>query len=156
MTVNERLLRREVARFLPKDQRHEFEELYSDVVYGRCCNIMRTYDGSMGAKPITHLCVNVRWYAYKWVTARSRAHELIDLTDKKNHDIATYTQDHDGKLRVESVLRPLPCEVRRLLEWVHMRGFTPKEIATHLERPLGEVRRDIDFALELAQDYQGL
>lgn len=119
---------------------------------------MRTYDPfrEPPVAPITHLCANARWYAFKWVTARGRWHELLDLTDRKNHSVATYTQNHDSKLGVASVMKHLPEQVALILEWVHIKEYTPKEIADHLGRPLREVREEISFALELARDYQGL
>ena len=155
---NERLLRREVARFLPKDRRHEFEELYSDVVYGRCCSIMLTYDPYHvpPVKPITHLCVNARWYAFKWVHAQARRAAEYSSINMRDVALRTYTEDHDGRLRVESTLRPLPSEMAKLLEWTHMKGFTPKEIADHTGQSIKEVKEELQFAEELARDYQGL
>jgi RNA polymerase sigma factor (sigma-70 family) len=156
---NERLIRREVRKFLPRDRAGEFDELYSDVVYGRCVDVMRTYREGRGAKPITHLCVNLRWYAYKWVNRRRSTEfrdSLFDHGDKRNHAIATFSEDASIGIEVHSVLATLPEDMANLLEWSIVKEYSVKEIADHLGVKQSQVREDLAHAMDLVRDYQGL
>lgn len=136
--------------------------MYSDVVYGRAHSIMSTYNPTFvpPVLPITHLCVNVRWYAHKWATS-PKSHEfrdsLFDSTDRRNETLATHEDKSvEHRLVVNSLMSRIPEDMAQLLQWSYANGFTPKEIAEHLKMPVKTVRERIEIAMMLARDYAGV
>lgn len=136
---SESALRRECRRYLPSARMSELDEMYSDVVLSRAIAIMNTYDAAKGAGPRHHLISNVRWYAYKWVNreAKIRRRHGADVDD---HDPG-YVDSQDNSLRVETILNKVPDEYAQVLRWRYMNGYTPEEIAQHLDVSRDEVKR---------------
>lgn len=161
VTANEALLRREVRRSLPAARAHEFDDLYSDVVYSRAHAIMKTYnpDNIPYAAPITHLCANVRWYAFKWVNYPKYKESLFDSTARDSRDEWSVDNGYTGvesSLTVDSILQRIPEDMADLLRWSLVRGNTPVEISAHLGIPVRDVKRLLQEAIELARDYAGV
>jgi DNA-directed RNA polymerase specialized sigma24 family protein len=173
--ANQRLLRREIRKFLPRERQGELDEMYSDVVLARAQRIMELYKPdhqaagtSKTARPLTYLIANCRWYAYKWVHGRNgswqepspvkRARSLSPIPETSGIGDSdrealrafepSYLQNYDTPLRVQSILGQLPVEAADLLRWHVMSGFTFKEIGDHLG--IGARRVSIDFTRAFA------
>lgn len=150
---NERLLRRESRRYLPASRYGELDELYSDVVIMRAHSIMATYRPEFGVLPITHLCANVRWYAYKWVHRRCYKYVPPPVdTSRGKHDEG-YDSDHEIKARVSLILDSLPEDAANILKWHIIQECTFGEIAAHFDPPItrAQVKSMYRDALELAR-----
>jgi DNA-directed RNA polymerase specialized sigma24 family protein len=162
---HEKLLRREVARGLPRSMRGRVEDAYSECVTDRAHAIMRTYDPGRGVKPITHLCAAVRWYVLKWknpsyaATKRlvSEAKRFSEVEDagaalaERLGDGGASEASAEVKAELESALAPLSGGDRRLLEWALAEGFTSAEIGEHLKMTPRKVRRAVADALSAAR-----
>lgn len=146
---NERLLRRECLRYLPRNRKDEADEMYSDVVIARAHSIMATFiDG--GVKPITHLCANVRWYAYKW--SHGRCYKYVPPpVDVTLHD-SGYVNNHESVAEVKLILSSLPEEAADLLRWHVMMGLTFDEIARHVGETKAQVKTRFREAVQMAKE----
>jgi DNA-directed RNA polymerase specialized sigma24 family protein len=152
---NEALLRREVRRYVPGHRRRDrdyFDDLYSTVVLTRAHAIMRTYRSEAGVLPITHLCANVRWYAYERVLGRKykRVPEPVDMTDGQ-HDSATTDCAMHTNAQVKELLTQLPQAAADLLEWHLVKGYTFDEIAVYMNITRAQAKTQYQEALELAR-----
>lgn len=155
---NEALLKREARKMLSRSRHaRDFDDMYADVVYGRAHSIMATYRPGLGAAPLTHLCVAVRWYCYKWSQKRTMVTDTDAKFDQDSDppEHQTYREEH-FHLTVEAILDKIPEDMAKLLRWSVIKGYTVKEIADFLEVPQRQVRADLIEALELAQDYAGV
>jgi RNA polymerase sigma factor (sigma-70 family) len=132
---------------------HEFEELYSDCVYGRAMAIMGHYDPEKGGSPEGHLMRCCTWYAYKWIrgTAYKAIPTPMDL-HKAPELAGSFEGQHELEAQVSSLLDELDQEERNLVEWILMSGFTYEEISAHLGVSTKRVRKAYKQALECLKD----
>lgn len=158
---NRPILRREIRRFLPRERADELDEMYSDVVLARAQRIMELYCPDKGAKPLTYLIANCRWYAYKWVHGRNGSWEEpnpIKAAKSLQQTVAAtgvepdYAVDYDTRLRVQSILEQLPQDAANLLRWHLMSGFTFQEIGEHLQMKAKKVALMYARAFALARE----
>jgi len=132
---------------------HEFEELYSDCVYGRAMAIMGHYDPAKGGSPEGHLMRCCVWYAYKWIrgTAYKAVPTPMDL-HKAPELAGSIESHHELEAQVSSLLDELDQEERNLVEWILMSGFTYEEISAHLGVSTKRVRKQFKAAMECLKD----
>lgn len=135
---NQRLLRREVRRYAPRD----VEECYSEVVLGRAVSIMKTYEPRVGVLPITHLCACVRWYAYKYARRKQHKQEVPD---------SAVVYDDDPNFLLDG----LDEEDQNLLRWRFIEDYSIAELAEHYKISKREVNSRLDAALERAKVRHG-
>ena len=159
---NEKLLKREIGRYVPRrlngKENPDFDVAYSDVVIARAHDIMATFKPELGNLPITHLCANARWYAYKWVHRRcykavpEPASEMLSTMDPA----ASNGELHEIQLHVAQILeeiRQVDATAAKILEWHLLKGYTLDEIADHFDPPISrkECRQLYEEAVALAQ-----
>lgn len=129
--------------------------MYSDVVISRANAIMKTYDSTRGVLPITHLCANIRWYAYKWVHRRCYKYvpPPVDMVDHDKGDDGSSIKTAEVNAEVDLLLGTLPEEAASLLKWHLLQGCTFQEIGEHFEPPLtkAQVKTRYQEALQLAR-----
>lgn len=152
---NESLLRREVRRYVPAHRRRDrdyFDDLYSTVVLTRAHAIMRTYRSEAGVLPITHLCANVRWYAYERVLGRKykKVPEPVDMSSGGHDSSVSDDVMHNGA-QVKEFLAQLPEDAASLLEWHLVKGYTFEEIAVYMDLTRAQAKTRYQEALELAR-----
>lgn len=148
LTDNEALVAREVRRFLPKHRRHEWADLWSEVVLDRLHSVMATFNENAGVKPITHLCCNLRWYAYKWAKRKR------DSGGSLNENIAS-SVDNAATSAVYLLLNELRPEDAEILRYRYVEEFTLEELAEFYNRSISWTRRRCEEALANAQQMQG-
>lgn len=142
---NEAALRGSCMKMLPKNMRHELEELYSDVVLSRAVSIMRTYDHTKGASPISHLVIAVKWYAFKWVVKKTKkAHAGETLLDSMSVD---ESPNRDRTIEAYDLLDRLPRPQADLLRWRFVQGCDAEEIAEHLGITVREAKLRLSKAM---------
>lgn len=151
---NERVLKRELRRFLPRSRWDELDEMYSECVLLRAHAIMRTFDPSRGVQPVTHLAANSRWYAFKWASGKHYK-KRPEPTDIDNVPHASYVGTHEESTEVRSILSKLPDDAAQILEWCVLKGYTFREVAAHLEVSVDAVREQYHEAITLAR-YNGV
>jgi len=157
----ESLLKRELRKYLPRYRwKRDLEDMYADVVLGRCVAIMHTYDPDKGASPATHLVANVRWYAYKYVHRRcykpqvlTGAKSLSDMGDQfpgmnDSHGGETTVQVRQFLERVHDTVGEWAAD---LLRWRLINGCTFGEIADHLDVTRAVARGRYEKALKGAK-----
>lgn len=156
---NERLLKREIRRYLPKgrDREERLEEVYSECVLARAHAIMATYNGSV--LPITHLVASVRWYAYKLLGPKKYWHykpvpdsaspEKLRALDRGAR-CASEAQAEAATM-LEAMRSSGFGDEADVLRWVLMSGLTHAEIASHLGITRAAARQRYEQALRLAR-----
>lgn len=141
----ERSLRRLCSRYAEGE---ELDDLYCEVVLGKCLQIMRTYDPEKGAAPYSHLYQCVRWYCFKWSEKRTKRRR--DTRPLLGYD-AGVDVDEDSRLDASIIMEALPRRHADVLRWVLMQGCTFVEVARHLGTTAGKVSALYDQALEMAR-----
>jgi RNA polymerase sigma factor (sigma-70 family) len=160
VTDNEALLRREVRRHMaPHRRAAEFEDMYADVVLLRAHRIMRLFDPSRGVKPVTYLVKNLKWYAFEWCMGRKYKKrvptESIDTKYGLNGSEPGADDRHAAAQEVRSTLARLPEDVRLVVEWFHVKGFTLDEVARHLGQRRAQVVETLNVGKFLVEFYHG-
>ncbi len=158
---SERLLRKKITRVVPVSRLGELDEIYSDVVIGKCQEIMTKWRVGRKGAWLTYLVKMCCWKAYKKVHGRNGHWQII----KKHGEAAlgeadlrvqcqreAYGEDgsHPG---VDLLLADLPGGVARLVRWRLVDGYDYDEIAGALgcsrDAASGKVREAIAIARKL-------
>jgi len=112
------------------------EDLYSAVVIDRAESIYNTYDPDhpSGAPLKTHMFINMRLYAHKWMATQGRPRAArFDVQLSDGHDVRTEENaDLAEREWVEVLLSRLDVYHQRIVRLYHWEGLTFQEIAHRL------------------------